>query len=86
MFVLLVLVCMTIHWERPNSIKFYICIFTQGSNIDCVVTKEHESKLEELIELFLAIHTFARKQAKPDFPSILCDGNFSWPHPLPQFL
>lgn len=60
MIALLVLVCMTIHcihWERPNPTQFYICIFTQGSNIDCVVTKELESKLEKLIELFLAIHT-----------------------------
>lgn len=59
MIALLVLVCMTVHcvhWERRNPIKFYICIFTQGSNSDCVVTKGLESKLEKLIELFLAIH------------------------------
>lgn len=51
---------MTIHcipWERPNPIKFYVFIFTQGSNNDCVVTKELESKLEKLIELFPATHT-----------------------------
>lgn len=70
---LLVLASMTIHcihWEGPNPIKFYICIFAQGSNIDYVVTKELESKLEKLIQLLLAIHTLhlCQETSKTWFP------------------
>lgn len=58
------------HWERPNPIKLNIFTFTQGSNIDCAVTKELESKLEKLIELFLTIHALhvCQETSKTWFP------------------